>query len=164
MKKIFRLFLPALLTAFLIAICGCSADGSRPDNYPYEPDTPEPAAHEGSFVSEHGSMYFPGDGENIEIEFDAYLAGLTGLPEGEHKGTYVFLSGDLPPHGSVPVRYDTAHEMEITVDDKSVVIDMGIAADDGKSGQVGVNVVSPERIPMLFHENDGFFNIVFSKE
>ena len=89
---------------------------------------------------------------------------MTGLPEGEHTGTYVFLSGDLPPHGSIPVRYDTAHELRITVDGKSAVIDMGIAAEDGKSGQVGVNVVTPERIPMLFHQDGQFFHIQFQKE
>lgn len=161
MKRLILLLLAALLCV------GCSRNGSRPnnlDNYPYEPDTPEPAAHDGVFVSEHGTMTFSGDNESIVIDFDAYLAALTGLPEGTHEGTYAFLSGDLPPHGSFPVRYDTAHEMRITVDGQSAVLDMGIAADDGSSGQVGVNVVTPERIPMLFREDGRFFHVEFHKE
>lgn len=155
MKKIFTVLLTLLLAA------GCSSGGSP--NYPKEPDTPPPAAHEGVFVSEHGTMTFPGDDESVVIDFDAELAALTGLPEGEHEGTYDFLSGDLPPTGSVPVRYDIAHEMKITVDEQSVVIDMGIAAEDGKSGHVGRDVVTPERIPMLFSE-DRVFSVIFEKE
>ena len=136
----------------------------NPGNYPYEPDTPAPAAHDGTFVSEHGSMRFTGNDETVVIEFDKELAALTGLPQGEKKGTYVFLSGNLPPNGSFPVRYDIAHEMQIKVGGKSAVIDMGIASEDGKTGQIGVNTVTPERIPMLFSGDNGFFSVVFQKE
>ena len=158
MHKMIPLFLAVLL------LCTGCFSGARPDNIPYEPDTPAPAAHEGVFTSEHGSMRFNGDGESVVIDFDRELAALTGLPEGEHTGTYVFLSGNLPPHGSMPVRYDIAHELRITVGEQSAVIDIGLAAADGKTGQVGVNVVTPERIPMLFHENGQFFHIAFLKE
>ena len=156
-----------LLIMILLLLCsGCFRTGKNenPGNYPYEPDTPAPAAHDGFFVSEHGTMSFTGDGEKVVIDFDAELAKLTGLPEGEQEGTYVFLSGNLPPNGSFPVRYDIAHEMRITTGEKSVVIDMGLAAEDGKSGQVGVNVVTPERIPMLFSEGGRFFQILFEKK
>lgn len=153
-----------LLLAALLLCTGCSQIGSKPDNYPYEPDTPPPEAHEGVFTSEHGTMTFSGDGESVVIDFDEELAELTGLPQGECEGTYVFLSGDLPPHGSFPVRYDIAHEMQITVDGESIVIDMGLAAEDGKTGQAGVDVVTPERIPMLFNEEGRFFQIEFQKK
>ena len=136
----------------------------NPGNYPYEPDTPAPAAHDGLFVSEHGSLRFSGDGKNVTIDFDEAFSGWTGLLQGEQTGIYVFLSGNLPPNGSFPVRYDIAHEMELTIGEKSVVIDMGIASEDGKTGHVGVNVVTPERIPMLFSGEDGFFSVVFQKE
>ena len=160
MKKAFLFLLAALL------LCGCSKTGKKenPGNYPYEPDTPAPAAHDGTFVSEHGSMRFTGDDETVVIEFDKELAALTGLPQGEKKGTYVFLSGNLPPNGSFPVRYDIAHEMQITVGKKSAVIDMGLATEDGKTGQIGVNTVTPERIPMLFSGDNGLFSVVFQKE
>ena len=160
MKKLLLLLVSALL---LCAGCG-SGGGSKLDNYPYEPDTPAPAAHDGIFVSEYGTMAFPGDGERVAIDFDAYLAELTGLPEGAHEGTYAFLSGDLPPHGSMPVRYDVAHELRLTVDGQSVVLDVGIAAEDGRTGTVGVNVVTPDRIPLLFRTEDRFFHIAFQKE
>ena len=142
-----------LLSAALLFCGGCGTAGEPElDNYPYEPDTPAPAAHDGVFVSEHGSMRFNGDGESVVIDFDPYLAELTGLPEGEQEGTYVFLSGDLPPFGSMPVRYDTAHEFALTVGEASVVIDAGIASEDGRTAQVGVDVVTPERIPLLFRD------------
>lgn len=153
------------LLLFVVLLCGgCSHGDSRPENYPYEPDAPAPAAHEGFFVWEHGTMHFSGDGESISIHFDTDLAALTGLPEGEHAGRYAFLSGDLPPHGSFPVRYDIVHEMEISVDGQSAAVVMGIAAEDERSGQVGVNVVTPERVPMLFQKDGIFFDIVFQKE
>ena len=153
----------AVLILFVFLCGGCSHPGPKPDNYPYEPDTPVPAAHEGIFVSDHGSMDFNGDGESVVIDFDRELSELTGLPEGRQKGKYVFLSGDLPPHGSMPVRYDIAHELEITAAGQSAVVDLGIAAEDGKSGQVGVNVVTPDRIPMLF-SGSGFRTVEFLKE
>jgi hypothetical protein len=149
-----------LIMALTLLLCGCSPDG----NQPYEPDTPAPAAHEGEFVSEHGVMRFNGDGKSLEMEFDTYLSELTGLPDGRHEGTYVFLSGDLPPNGSIPVRYDVAHEVRITVDGNYAVIGLGIAAEDGSSAQVGVNTVTPERIPLLFSENGRSFHVLFEKE
>ncbi len=54
--------------------------------------------------------------------------------------------------------------MQITVGKKSAVIDMGLATEDGKTGQIGVNTVTPERIPMLFSGDNGFFSVVFQKE
>lgn len=149
-----------LLAMLILLLCGCTDGGNKP----YEPDAPEPAAHDGLFGSEHGSLRFNGDKESVEIDFDDTLAELTGLLEGEHMGTYVFLSGDLPPNGSVPARYDAAHEVKITVGDKSAVIALGIAAEDGKTARTGVGTVTPERIPMLFYRDGTSFSIIFLKE
>lgn len=140
-----------------------SQSGVIYDNYPYEPDTPAPDPHDGTFVSEHGTMIFNGDGKSITIDFDETLSSLTGLPAGKHEGTYAFLSGDLPPHGSIDIRYDVAHEMSITIDGQEVVLDTGIAAGDGSSGTTGVNIVTSERIPLLFRE-DKYFDVVFNKQ
>ena len=49
----------------------------------------------------------------------------------------MFLSGDLPPHGSIPVRYDIAHEMEITGGGQTAVITAGLASEDGKKKKIG---------------------------
>lgn len=149
-----------ILIFSILLLSGCRTY----DGPPKEPDTPEPAVHEGLFVSEHGTMEFFGDGESIRIDFDAELAGLTDLPEGGHEGIYGFLSGDLPPHGSIPIRYDMAHEMKITVGGETSVINMGIVADDGNSAEVGVNAVTPERIPMLFHVDGQYTEVLFQKE
>lgn len=156
MKKAFVLLLSLLLFLCLAACWG--------ENGPYDPGTPVPPDHNGLFASEHGTMRFSGDGEHVTIDFDARLAELTGLPEGEHEAGYVFLSGDLPPHGSYPVRYDTAHELRLTVGDRTSVIRMGLASDDGKTAQGGVNTVTPERIPMLFSEDGLSFTVMFQKE
>lgn len=137
---------------------------SQYENVPYEPDTPAPAAHEGTFASDHGKMIFSGDGEHIEIEFDKTLSRLTGLPEGTTEAEYVFLSGALPPHGSIPVRYDTAHELQIIAGEHTALIEMGIAAEDGKTAQAGIGTVSSEQIPMLFTNNGVMFTIIFEKE
>lgn len=151
-----------LLAAVLLTLFS-GACGWEPENIPYEPDTPAPAPHDGLFVSEHGTMRFDGDGEHIAYDFDEELAELVGLPAGEQEGTYVFLSGDLPPHGSMPSRYDVAHELRITVGDLSAVIELGIAAEDGKNASSGVGTVTSTRIPMLF-DGDGFFTVMFRKD
>ena len=148
--------------AMLLSLCAACSGGNG--NKPYEPDIPVPAPHNGVFSSNHGSLRFNGDGESVTMDLDAYLAGLTGLPEGEHSGTYAFLSGELPPNGSVPVRYDAAHELRITTEGRSAVIEMGVAAEDGSSAQAGVGTVTPERIPMLFWEDGKCFDILFCKE
>ncbi|MBO4413890.1 MAG: hypothetical protein J5830_04215 [Clostridia bacterium] len=144
-------------TVFIVAIvllllCGCS----HGENAPYEPDTPEPAPHSGWFTTDghHGGMFFEGDGAGVRINFDGYLSEKTGLPEGEHEGTYVFLSGDLPPHGSVPVRYDAAHELRLNIGDRVAVLTLGIVSEDGKTVQSGVGTVTPDVIPVVIYDAD----------
>ncbi len=159
MKKIIGVLL--ILSFFLY---GCTQN-VNPGNYPLEPDGPVPEPHEGIFVSEHGSLTFNGDGESITVKVDSELEHLFELPSGEYSGTYVFLSGNLPPNGSFPIRYDAAHELEIDLgDDYSKVFAVGIAAQDGKSGTVGLNTVSPERIPFLFNDEGVFLTVLFVKE
>ena len=115
-KRILRI---AFLCILLLGLVACSDTGNRP----YEPDTPAPAAHEGVFVCEESSLTFNGDGQSIVLSLKGDISDLFELEEGEYKGSYVFLSGDLPPQGSVPVRYDTAHELKIdlTVNGEGVV-------------------------------------------
>ncbi|MBR0419217.1 MAG: hypothetical protein IJI66_08610 [Erysipelotrichaceae bacterium] len=168
MKKkkiiVFGLFVAlALVAGFIFFLNRATGPGSQLDNYPYEPDTPAPDPHNGVFVSEHGKMTFNGDGKTVVYDFDEELSKLCNLPSGEHEGTYVFLSGDLPPHGSIDVRYDIAHEWEIRVDDTASVIQLGLATPDGKSASVGVDVVTETRIPLLFN-GDKFVTITFEKE
>ena len=151
------------LLAGLLLVCCWGCAGLSHENRPYEPDTPPPAAHEGLFVSDHGSLRFNGDGVSLEYDFDRELAAWAGLPEGKQQGTYVFLSGDLPPHGSVPVRYDVAHGLKIILDGQSAVLRLGIAAEDGSSSHVGVGTVTPERIPLLF-SRDKLFTLTFQKQ
>ena len=152
----------ALFAVLLLTSCFGQGDG----NMPYEPDTPEPAPHEGVFVSDWGTMTFRGDGQNVTMTIGPELAEIFGLPEGEYPGTYVFLSGDLPPHGSIPVRSDIAHELKIELrkggEGSAHVFAVGLASDDGSSGTVGVGMVTPERIPLLFSDG-GFRDVQFLK-
>ncbi|MBP3197731.1 MAG: hypothetical protein J6N21_12105 [Butyrivibrio sp.] len=148
------------LTAFVFILAGCGAGSA---NMPYEPDTPAPDPHVGKFVSDHGEMSFNGDGISVEIDFDDELSALTGLPSGKQEGNYAFLSGNLPPAGSVEIRYDVAHEIRISTSDVSTVLELGIAAEDGSTATVGTNVVTSERIPLLFEIEGRNVTILFEK-
>ena len=129
-------------------------------NYPAVPDTPAPVPHSGLFVSDHGSLEFNGDGETIIIDFDPELAELSGLPEGRQEGTYTFLSGDLPPHGSFDIRYDAAHEICITAGESTAVIDLGIVTEDG-TVEKSLQMVTPESIPMVLFKDKKPIAVVF---
>ncbi len=150
----------AVVIATLITITGCGTTANKP----YEPPTPAPSAHEGTFVSEHGTMIFNGDGSEIIINFDSELSDLTGIPEGEKAGTYVFLSGVLPPAGKVPVRYDTAHELQITIDDESVGLELGLASADGSTTTISTETVTPDRIPICVLQEGKYITVMFNKE
>ena len=108
-------------------------------------------------------MEFNGDGTSICIEFDEQLSKLTGLEAGRHEGSYVFLSGDLPPSGNVPVRYDTAHILQISCNDRSAMIDIGIADENGSSAAIGTGIVTADSIPLLFNDGKQYMSIAFDK-
>ena len=158
MKRAFSLFL--ILSLVCGCLCGCIVD----DNRPYDPGTPEPDPHDGLFASEHGSLRFNGDGKTVTIDFDEELAKLTGLPAGETEGRYVFLSGDLPPHGSVEVRYDTAFELKLSAGETSVVVGLGEPSQDGKSWQTYLGMVTPEKIPLVVRSDAESISVVFVKQ
>ncbi|MCR5808355.1 MAG: hypothetical protein K6G56_02205 [Clostridiales bacterium] len=163
MKRLKSVLAALLIVSAALVFCGCSLFIAKPDNKPYEPDIPAPSPHDGLFVSEHGTLRFFGDGKRVVFDFDEELAKLTGLPAGEQEGAYEFLSGDLPPHGSMPIRYDVAHELRISLGETSVVIQLGIASEDGKTASSGVGTVTEERIPLLFSA-DKNFSVIFKKE
>ncbi len=134
-------------------------------NRPYEDEGVKGPNHDGVFLSEHGKMVFNGDGKSLTFDFDEVLCALTGLPAGEHSGTYAFLSADLPPHGKVRVHYETAMLLEIALDeDTKALIDLGIASKDGKSAASGKGIVRTDLIPFLFTDENGSFSILFEKE
>ena len=163
-KKILGILLAVLLLAAGVILYIDHRNRSNMDNGPYDPGTPAPDPHDGTFVSDHGTMTFNGDGKTVVIDFSEELSSRTGLPSGKQEGTYVFLSGDLPPHGSYEVRYDVAHELEITVGDTRVVLDLAIASEDGKTASFGVDTVTPERIPLGFKGESGYFTVLFEKQ
>ena len=159
MKRILLILTALLVCAacFYMLFLRSPRDGG---NYPAVPDTPAPDPHNGLFVSEYGSMEFNGDGTTVIIDFGPELADMSGLPEGRQEGTYTFLSGDLPPHGSFEIRYDAAHELRITIGDDSVVIRVGIITVSG-TVQVGLQTVTPEMIPTVFYKDDSPVGVVF---
>ena len=158
-KRLIKSIVALVLSVILLT--GCVGAGSP--NMPYEPDTPAPDPHNGVFVSDHGTMEFNGDDKTVIADFDSELADLLGLPEGKQELTYAFLSGPLPPGGSVEVRYDVAHELRLSTADASVVVDMALVHEDG-SVTLGVDTVTPERIPMFFRTDDGPLNVIFYKQ
>ena len=98
-----RAFLLLAALALGLLLCAC---GGR--DAPSDDGSPWPAAHDGLFVSEYGSLAFPGDGETVTLNFGPELAAATGLPEGECVGSYAFLY----QHGLW--RYDRADRLELT--------------------------------------------------
>ena len=133
-----------LAAAILAALCGCVG---KPDNPPYEPDTSPPPPLKGVFSSSGGTMTFNGDERTVALDLEPGFAARTGLPEGHSEGTYVFIQ-DLPPHGHVPVRYDAAMVLRLTVGEggaaPSVMIDVG-RYEDGQF-YAGVGCVTADRI------------------
>ena len=160
--KIIGVILLVILAGTGYLVYRNSISDSR-ENKPYEPDTPAPAPHDGVFTSEHGTMTFNGDNETVVVNFDDTLAELTGIPAGEQVMKYAFLSGDLPPHGSMPIRYDVAHELRFSTEKDSYVVQVGIAAEDGSSATVGRDMVTEERIPLLFRDDRRSFSVIFYK-
>lgn len=156
----FKTFISLMTVVLVLAGCGGGAGSA---NMPYEPDTPAPDPHVGRFISDHGEMSFNGDGVSVEIDFDEELSALAGLPSGKQECKYTFLSGNLPPVGSVDVRYDVAHELRISTESISVVIPLGLASDDGSTASVGTNLVTSERIPFLFDIDGKNMTILFEK-
>ena len=161
MKHIKRILLIAtglfLAAGFYVLF---ARDTGNPGNYPAVPDTPEPEPHKGLFMSSYGSMEFNGNGTSVLLDLSPEFSELSGLPVGRTEGNYAFLSGDLPPQKSFEIRYDAAHEMRITAGEDSVVIDLGIVTADG-AVQIGLQTVTPERIPLVLFKDDKPVGIIF---
>jgi hypothetical protein len=149
-----RLLCVFLCLALLAALGGCFGP-PKPENRPYEPDTPAPPPMSGTFAAEGSSMTFNGDGSTILLDLTPEFARRAGLPEGHSEGTYAFTQ-DLPPYGHVSVRYDTAHTLVITLGEgeerQETVLDIGYASEDGASATVYIGAVTDQRIPILFTE------------
>ncbi len=158
-KTILAIFLSCV---FLVSLCSCMKDNG---NRPYEPDGPTPDPHDGVFVCEGSSLTFNGDGKTIILSLKKEICGLFELEEGNYEGTYVFLSGDLPPHGSSPIRYDAAHEFKIDLPEGySRTINLGIVSADGKTASVSVGTVTKDQIPLVFEEEGKLIQLEFKKE
>ena len=105
-KRIGRVFSTAaafillLLLIFLASSCGRELP---PDN-----GTPAPAALDGVFTSEAGSLTFNGDGRTVILDLDADFAQKAGLPAGWNEGVFVFL------FRNEEWRYDLAETVRFT--------------------------------------------------
>ena len=153
-----------LLLALPAALGGC-VGVPKPENVPYEPDTSPPPPMTGTFTCQGSSMTFNGDQTTVILDLTPEFAARAGLPEGHSEGTYEFIQ-DLPPYGHVSVRYDTAHNLDITVgegeDRVFVTLDIGYATEDGASATVFVGAVTEDSIPLLFRD-EGFETLLFQR-
>ena len=116
-RRIIGLLLCLCLMACLAA-CSCS------DDRPPQTDTPAPANHSGTFLSEYGSLTFNGDGQTITVKAGAAFAAASGLPAGENTGTYVFL------FHNEQWRYDQAETLRITIDGKAYAFQNEVGGTD----------------------------------
>ncbi len=155
-QRIIGLSALALLCAgLLLCASGCGPGGVH-INRPYEPDTPAPSPHEGVFVSDHGTMTFNGDGKTVLLDFDEGLARRLGLPSGEQTAAYTFRSGNLPPHGYVPVRYDAAMTFWLTVGEGEDSVTVMIEVGKYENGEfyTGVGCTTADRITFFVEKAD----------
>lgn len=158
-------FLILLLALSLLFVSACAL-GGKPENLPYEPDTPAPPPHDGVFVSELGTLTFNGDGKSVTVDFSPELAVLTGVPEGSQEGRYEFVQ-KLPPYGSVDVRYDTAHELELFLGAEDeplrVSLELGYASEDGATYTIYIGAVTEDTIPLVL-KGDKYKTLLFRKQ
>lgn len=165
MKNRIMKALAVLLAALLLT--SCAGTGGGGENIPYDPGTPVPAPHNGVFSCEFGTLTFNGDGTTVAAELDN-SSGLFGeLPAGKLEGTYRFVS-DLPPHGRTDVRYDTAHNLELTLEkdgEKSVLYwDLGYLSEDKKTFTIYIGAVTESVIPVVFDTDGGRVQALFQKQ
>ena len=119
MKKSLTGLLCAVI-ALSVLMCGCYYDGPPKD------DTPEPAALDGSYVGDYATLEFNGDGRSITVHAMPGFEKLTGLPEGESGGTYVFIY----QNGSY--RRDKSEYFRIMIGDETYRFrnDLGVTDED----------------------------------
>ncbi len=171
-RKLLWTGIAVFMTVLLLPSLGCAKmvekfkkKGTNPlvhSNYPYEPDTPAPAPHEGTFVSDHGTMTFNGDGKSVVIDFDGTLAKATGLPAGRQEASYQFLSGDIPPQRKIPIRYDVAMYISLSAGGNSSVLAVGLVEENG-STSTGTGCTTADRITFIDVELDGKPGVNFIK-
>ena len=159
-----RIIILAILISTLLS-AGCSGPGA--ENIPYDPGTPMPAPHNGVFTCEYGSLTFNGNEESVITELDNSSGIFGDLPSGKLEGTYQFVS-NLPPHGWLPVRYDTAHNLRLrmTKDGKQYELlwDLGFLAEDGKTFTIYIGAVTENEIPVVLSTDGGRKQALFKKQ
>lgn len=119
MKKSLIGLLCAII-ALTVLLCGCYYDGPPKD------DTPEPEPLSGVFSYSDSTMTFCEDGKGVILSISPDTAALTGLPEGESDGTYVFIY----QNGSY--RRDKSEYFRIMIGDKTYQFrnDLGVTDED----------------------------------
>ncbi len=101
----------AAILLILLLVSGLPACGGS--DRPPDDGSPVPPALKGVFKAEQGSLTFNGDGRSITLDISDELAKASGLPEGESKGTCVFL------FRNEEWRYDKAESFRVMIGDKS---------------------------------------------
>lgn len=95
----------AILIILCVILAGCIP---RSNDRPPDPGTPLPPPHEGSFISNYGSMTFNGDGKTVFIDFSPEFLEVLDNPPNEETYYYVFTW-----YSFGICRYDTATDYKI---------------------------------------------------
>ena len=138
-----KLLLPALL---LVLLAGCRVL----DGPPKKPETPEPSPHSGVFVSQSGTLTFPGDGESIILDLDGELAAAMGLPEGKCEGAYAFMA-NTPPH-VYEDRYDQANELRLYIGGRTYKLYNSMGGTDKNTLELSVVTEDGKALRLLFEK------------
>ncbi len=133
----------ALIFCLLFAGCGPKSYDGPPD-----PGTPAPPPHEGSFISEYGTMTFNGDGETVYIDFSPEYLEVLESPPNEETYSYAFTW-----YSFGECRYDVATEFNIhnRASDTSLTFSLYLEGEGTTKDKIAFSYPTPEDQNVVFH-------------
>ena len=132
----------ALIFCLLFAGCGPKSYDGPPD-----PGTPAPPPHEGSFISEYGTMTFNGDGETVYIDFSPEFLDVLNNPPNEETYSYAFTW-----YSFGECRYDVATEFKIhnEVSDISLTFSLYLEGEGTSKDKIAFSYPTPGDQSVIF--------------
>lgn len=140
--KQFPVFIITIIICLLFTGCGPKSYDGPPD-----PGTPEPPYHDGSFISEYGTMTFNGDGETVYIDFSPEYLEVLDNPPNEETYSYAFTW-----YSFGKCRYDVATEFKIHngASDTSLDFSLYLEGEGTTKDRIAFSYPTPEKKIVVF--------------
>ena len=140
--KQFPVFIITIIICLLFTGCGPKSYDGPPD-----PGTPEPPYHDGSFISEYGTMTFNGDGETVYIDFSPEYLEVLDNPPNEETYSYAFTWYSFGES-----RYDVATEFNIhnNASDTSLTFSLYLEGEGTTKDKIAFSYPTPEDQIVVF--------------